>query len=180
MKMGILLSGILWGAFFILLGLSVILKFTLNLDIPVIRLFFAGFLIFIGIKIILDGFRTDKDSKQNVVFDQGQMNVTHDGREYNVIFGKGVVDLTGTEVKEKDVVLDVNTIFGASVVKLSPAVPTVIRASTAFGAAHLPDGSAAAFGTYVYRNKAFKEGKPCLTLRANAVFGALEVVEGEK
>lgn len=180
MKMGILLSGILWGAFFILLGLSVILKFTLNVDIPVIRLFFAGFLIFIGIKIILDGFRTDKNSKQNVVFDQGQVNVSSEGREYNVIFGKGVVDLTGVEVKDKDVVLDVNTVFGGSVVKVSPSVPTIIKASAAFGAAHLPDGSAAAFGTYVYRNKVYKEGKPCLTLRANAVFGGLEVVEEGK
>lgn len=177
MKMGILLSGILWGTFFILLGLSVILKFTLNLDIPVFRLFFASFLIFIGVKIILDGFHSDRGSRQNVVFDQGQVNATGRGREYNVIFGKGAVDLTGVEVGDKDIILDVNTVFGGSVVKIRPDIPTLVKANAAFGGVHLPDGNTAAFGAYVYRNKAYREGKPCLTLRANAVFGGLEVVE---
>jgi len=176
MKMGFCFSGLVWGAFFILLGLAVILKHTLNIDIPVVRLFFALFLIYLGVQIILGGFRRESRAA-NVVFDQRRVEVSNSDGQYNVIFGKGTVDLTGVDFKDKDMTLEANTIFGASTVKISSTVPTMVKANAAFGNAKLPDGNAAAVGTYLYKNKAYKEGKPCLTVNANVVFGEVEVVE---
>jgi predicted membrane protein len=179
MKMGFLLSGIVWGTFFIILGISIILKHTLNIDIPIVRLFFAFLLIYIGVKIITGGFFKDKKTGPNVVFEEAQVDVTDKSNEYNVIFGKGVIDLTDVAVKDKDVAIEANTVFGDSVIRIKSDVPTLIKASAAFAGARLPDGNTAAFGTYVYKNKSFKEGQPCLKVRANVVFGGLQVEEVE-
>lgn len=176
MKMGFLFSGLVWGSFFILLGLAVILKYTLNIDIPVIRLFFAFFLIYLGVQVLLGGFRKTSCAP-NVVFDQRKVEASGKEGQYNVIFGKGIVDLMGVELKDKDVILESNTIFGSSTVKISSDVPTLVKANAAFGNAKLPDGNSAAVGNYFYKNKAYKEGKPCLTVNVNVVFGEVEVTE---
>ncbi|HUO58269.1 MAG TPA: LiaF domain-containing protein [bacterium] len=176
MKMGILMSGIIWGLFFILLGVSVIVKHLLHVDIPVVRFFFAFFLIYLGVQIILGGFRKESPSP-NVVFDQGKVEVAGKDGQYNVIFGKGVIDLGKVDLKDKGITLEANTIFGSSTVKLNAAVPTLVKASAAFGDARLPDSSTAAIGTSLYKNKAYREGKPCLTLNLNVVFGEARVVE---
>ena len=174
--MGILLSGLVWGLFFILLGVAVIVKHTLHVDIPVLRFFFAFFLIYLGIQIILGGFRKESCSP-NVVFDQGRVEASGKDGQYNVVFGKGVIDLGKVDFKDKDLTLEANTIFGSSTVKLNPAVPTLVKANAAFGNARLPDSSTSAIGTTLYKNKAYREGKPCLTLQLNVVFGESVVLE---
>lgn len=174
--MGFLFSGLVWGSFFILLGLAVILKYTLNIDIPVIRLFFAFFLIYLGVQVLLGGFRKTACAP-NVVFDQRKVEASGKEGQYNVIFGKGVVDLTGVDFKDKDITVEANTIFGSSTVKINSDMPTLVKANAAFGNAKMPDGNAAAVGTYVYKNKTYQEGKPCLTVNANVVFGEVEVTE---
>src|SRR5581483_2942968 len=175
MKMDIFFSGAVWGAFFILLGLAVILKHTLNVDIPVARFFFAFFLIYLGIQLILGGFRKETPSPR-VMMGEGKVAGTKD-EDYNVIFGKGIIDLTGIDLKGKDMTLEANTIFGSSTVKIKADLPTLVRANAAFGNAKLPDGNTAAVGTYIYKNKAYQEGKPCLTLNVNVVFGNVELME---
>ena len=175
MKMGIFFSAVVWGAFFVLLGLSVFIKHIFNLDIPVIRFFFAFFLIYLGVQIILGGFRKE-DKAQAVVCGEGKMAPDREGH-YNVVFGKGVIDLTALEIKDQDVHLEANTVFGSSEVKISGSVPTLIKANAAFGNAQLPDGNAATVGTYLYKNKAYREGKPCLTLNLSVVFGEVKVTE---
>src|SRR6185369_14429392 len=171
MKMGFFCSGVVWGFFFILLGISILLKHVLHVDIPVIPIFFAAFLIYLGVNIIVGGFNKNFSCGQSVVFGHGKMDFTAKGGKYDVIFSKGEVDLTGVEVKDKDVTLETNTVFGSSVVKIKSSVPTLVRATAAFGAAHLPDGNTASFGEYVYKNKAFNESKPSLNLKVTSVFG---------
>ncbi len=176
MKMGILFSGLVWGTFFILLGLSIILKYSLHVDIPVIRLFVAFFLIYLGLKVILDGFSKEVPSP-NVVLGEGHLKAAPKDGEYNVLFGKGVIDLTEIGLKDNDLSVEANTIFGSSTIKVKSDLPLLVRANTAFGNARLPDGNTAAVGTYVYQSKAFKNGRPHLTLNLNVVFGNSEVVE---
>ncbi len=175
--MGILFSGILWGSFFILLGLSVILKYTVNVDIPVARIFFGIFFVYLGVQIITGGTRRHSGNSCDVVFSQGKVSADARSGEYNVIFGKGIIDLTGVEVKDKDVFLKANTIFGSSTIKLKAGVPALVKANSAFGNVRLPDGNAAAFGNYLYKTKSYQEGKYHLEVETNTVFGDTQVVE---
>jgi predicted membrane protein len=81
------------------------------------------------------------------------------------------------EFKDQDITLEANTIFGASTVMIKSDVPTLVKANTAFGNAKLPDGNTAAVGTYLYKNKSYQKGKPCVTLNMNVVFGEMQVIE---
>ncbi len=174
--MGIFFSGIVWGALLILFGISLILKYTLNIDIPVIRIFFALFLIYLGVKIIFGGFHKEQ-AGPNVFFHCRNVQAAAKDGEYNVVFGKGVIDLTGVPFKGQDMTVAANTVFGSSTVKIKKDIPTLVRANAAFGNAKLPDGNTAAVGTYLYKNKAYQEGKPCLTLNLNVVFGEFDLLE---
>lgn len=176
MKMGIIFSAVLWGTFFILLGLSVILKHTFHVDIPVIRIFFGLFLVYLGIQVIAGGSRHPMGSSCDVVFREGKVLADAKSGEYNVIFASGLVDLTGLEVKDKDVFLKTNTIFGSSKVKLKAGVPALVKTTSAFGAARTPDGNTAAFGNSVFKTKAYQEGKPHLEVEVAVVFGDCQVI----
>jgi hypothetical protein len=63
------------------------------------------------------------------------------------------------------------------VVKVKSGQPLVIKADTAFGAARFPDGETNAFGTHVYKTKAYKEGGANVLVEADVAFGELVVVE---
>jgi hypothetical protein len=174
MKMGLLFSGLLWGSFFILLGLSVILKHTMHIDIPVARVFFGLFFVYLGAQIIAGaGRRSNPDC--DVVFSDRKITADAKTGEYNVVFGRGSVDLTSEALKGASV--KVNAIFGDCTLTVRKDSPVLVRASSAFGAVELPDGSAAAFGNALYRTKSYQEGKPHLAVEAVAVFGHCKVVE---
>jgi len=173
-RVSFLFSGLFWGLFLMLLGVSVILKAVFHVDIPVFRIFIALFLIFLGIKLLAGGW-----GKQRLAWPAGDGAPSRpvDGGRYEVVFGKRIVDLGDMEWKGENARIRLDTVFGDAVLKLNPAIPTKVKASTAFANAEFPDQSTAAFGSYVYRNRAFEKDKPCVTVKASVVFGSLEVTE---
>ena len=176
MKVGVLFSGLFWGVFLVLLGVSVMLKAVFHIDIPVFRAFFALFLIFLGVKILLGGSgRRDADCWPTWSTTSPAKPV--DGISYDVVFGKRLLDLGAMEWNGENARVHLQTVFGHTTLKLSPSIPTVLKVSTAFASAQFPDESAAAFGNYAYKSRAFQEGKPCVTVKASVVFGALDVSE---
>ncbi len=175
--MGFLSTGMFWGVVLVLCGLAVLLKAFFGIDIPIIRVLFGLFLIYLGAKVIWGPCTAPKPPFGSTVVTGGRVEAGKD-REYNVIFGQGTIDLTGVEVKDQDLELKANTIFGSSTVKVKAGTPALIKASSAFGNAKLPGGDSTAFGTLYYKTASYKEGKPHLSLEVNAVFGeTLLVVE---
>lgn len=176
MKMGFVWTGVFWGSILVLLGLSVLLKAFFNIDLPFFRVIFGLFFIYLGFQIMTGG-RHGKDQSCDAVFQETKITPDGTTREHNVIFGKGNIDLTGIEVKDKTVEIKINTIFGDSILHLNPAVPTLVKASAAFGALRLPDGNMQAMGSLIYKTKSYVEGEPCLALEVNTVFGNTVVEE---
>jgi len=172
MKVSFLFSSLFWGVLLVLLGVSVILKAVFHIDIPVFRVFFGLVVIVLGIKILLGG----RDSGWPTWSTTSPARPS-DGSRYDVVFGNRSLDLGAIEWKGEDTRIGLQTVFAHTVLKLSPSVPTVVKVRTAFAHAEFPDGSSAAFGDCVYRSAAFREGKPCVTVKASVVFGALEVRE---
>jgi hypothetical protein len=173
MKMGILFSNLFWGIFLLVLGASFLVKVAFNIDIPVFRVFFGLFLVFLGIKVLLGRPKADASS----VFGESRLSKPQAGAKYDVVFGKGVLDLRDMGWKGSAMDLESNTVFGHLQVKLDPDIPTLLRVSSAFSGARFPDGNVISFGEYSYRNKAYQEGQPCLTVKASVVFGSLEVMD---
>ena len=172
--MGFLSAGIFWGAVLVLMGLSFILKAAFNIDIPIFRVLVGLHFIYFGLQILLGTHGRDRTCGP---IPSGGL-VSPDGRngEYNVVFGKGVIDLTGIEIKDRMMEVKANTVFGASTVKLKARTPARVKVNTAFGSARLPSGDSSAMGTLLYKTPSFQEGKPHLALEVNAVFGSSDLV----
>jgi predicted membrane protein len=179
-KMGFSCWGIFWGVFFILLGLSVILKAVFHIDIPLIRILFALFLIYMGIRMLV-GWKGccpwNRAEKGTVMFGEAEIKHAPGEREHNVLFGKAIVDLTQLTVKDQDIPVEVNAVFGAAEIRLNPLVPTRVNGSSAFGSVSMPEGSRTSFGSLTYTTKTYLEGKPAVVVKASTIFGGIEIRE---
>ncbi len=180
--MGFLFNQVFWGVLLILLGIATIIKVVFQINIPLGRIFFAFILIYIGFWFLLGGkFGWQPQRYGNtVVFNESQVSITElSTEEYNVIFGKGTMDLTGIIMNKVGVTrLKINTIFGSGVIKINPDIPTKIVFDSPFAAVRLPDGNNITFGSnYAYTTKNYQENQGYLLIKADVVFGSLEIVE---
>jgi predicted membrane protein len=177
--MGFIFTGIFWGIFFLILGVTIILKTFFNINIPLFRIIFALFFIWIGIKILIGG-PIFKSNKNGVVFgeariDAGDINQSKD--EYSIVFGRGTIDLTKIELDKINNEININTIFAYSMIKLNSEIPAVINVDSAFARAKFPDETETSFGSYTYKTKSFNEEKPYFKIKVDLIFGALDIIE---
>jgi predicted membrane protein len=98
----------------------------------------------------------------------------HDAR-YDVVFGRGLIDLTKLVEPAEDVTIDVETVFGATVVKVDPAIPYDVDGKSMFGEVRMPDRTMTAMGSTTYRHAT--DHPPRLHIRVSTVFGACQIVE---
>jgi len=170
--MGFLFSGIFWGIVVVLLGLSIILNVVAGVKIPFFRIFFGLLLIYWGVSLLI-GARFHRSG--TAVFSDADIKATAAGKQ-DVIFGRAAVDLSGIVLKPGANRYEVNTVFGASVIKLDRTMPVKVAASAAFAGVKLPDGGSVAFGESGWRSPGLKEDSTYLLVKTDVVFGATEVV----
>lgn len=169
-----LFGTLFWGLLFIVVGCAFIVKYVLNLDIPILTIIIGFILIYLGMAIILGGSTTNR--KHSVFFGESSIKTENPNNEYNFVFSKGSIDLTGVKLENMDKYIKVHTVFADGTVKISPDIPAILKVTSAFGTANLP-GNSITFGEYTYRTKNYKDGAPCLRIEADVVFGKLDVIE---
>ncbi|MFQ3579655.1 MAG: LiaF domain-containing protein [Bacteroidales bacterium] len=173
MKMG---TAIFWGAVVIIAGILIMLR-AFGINIPIFKFLIGGLLIFWGIKILAGGSNFFKcgaiKEKNSVIFGEARFDTNDISNEYNVVFGKGEIDLTNIVLNSTKQV-KINTVFGAADVKLPKHVPFKIRANSAFAQTVLPNENSTAFGTNFYATKDFNENEPYLEIESNVVFGQID------
>jgi hypothetical protein len=98
-----------------------------------------------------------------------------DRREYNVIFGKAVFDLTDMDSTDLPKTVQINTIFGGSEVIVDSELPFVVSGDAVFAGAKLDTDNATVFGELDHRSKKFRPDSNHLHIKADVVFGAFEV-----
>jgi hypothetical protein len=175
--MSFLFTGLFWGCLIILFGLSVILKAVFHIHFPIFRVLLGVILIYWGLTFVIGKPWLRCGAPRNtVLFEERTSSVAAEGGEYSVIFGKSTIDASGP-LTEKSRRIQVTTVFGQSTVIISSTIPTLVRVSSAFAGARLPDGNIASFGEYTYRNKACEGKKPERFVHVNVVFGGADIVE---
>jgi hypothetical protein len=174
--MKMLFTGTFWGIVLILAGISVLVKVFFHVDIPVFRIIFGIIVISFGLSILIGKpfVCTHRDSS-HIVFGEGKLGRNGDQSDYNVVFGKGVTDLSGLSEKGSRRIA-INTVFGENTVYISPDVPVHIIVNTVFAGAVLPDGNTAAMGTFHYRSPNLEKASEHLTIEANVVFGSMRIL----
>lgn len=165
---------IFFGVLLVLFGASLIVKVVFNVDIPVARIIIALFLIYLGIRIFVGKdlrIRSHKENEYVTFFSQRKITDIENGREYTVVFGKAVMDLSEIiPADSQQISVKLNTIFGNSDILYNDTVPIKIKATTAFGGTKLPDGTTESFGTYEY-NSGSTDHQAVLSIETNTVFG---------
>jgi hypothetical protein len=176
MRMGF---GLLIGVLIILFGLGIIINVVFHVNIPIFKILVGLFLIYIGVKIIIGGalpsvFHHYRPGDA-VFSDKTYHGLPGNSNEYNAIFGKAMVDLRGTELKEKVTRVKITAVFGGAEIILDKNMPVRVKADTVFGGVNLPENVVNAFGSATYQNQNFDESKNFLLIDASSVFGGIEV-----
>jgi hypothetical protein len=176
MKMVSLVDGIFWGVLLIIIGVWFLVRRYVPVHIPVIRIVIAVFFIYLGIRVLVH-FPTLRDNN-TMVFSESALQYSPDrGRDYNVIFSSGVIDLSKAEVGAQSVHAEANVVFGSATLRVNPSVPVRVTMTSAFGTVEAPNGRSVAFGDTLYTSPGYKEGAPALEIHATAVFGRLVILQ---
>lgn len=170
------------GIIFLIIGIALLLKAVFHVDIPIFKTVFGIFLIYLGAKMIFGNFwcgRTcDIKTKTSAFFDEKVFKASQDvsnKKQYSTVFGSSTVDLTDLDIlKEEDIRVEVNTVFGETKVLLSQKIPVKIFANSVFAEAKMPNNNLVAFGTLVFESPD-NSGKK-ITIHGNVVFGSLRFV----
>ena len=173
-------TGSFWGILFILIGIIFFVRSIFNLNIPVFKIVVGFLFIYWGLSMMF-GTNTYKNDK-NIIFSHGRFDTeTKINSEYNIIFSDGEIDLTNLQLKEKKSV-EINTIFGSAVIKVSDKTAVVFEGNTVFGATKTPDGNTNIMGDTHFASGNMSDLSPFIIIKSNAIFGSAEIiiVESEK
>jgi len=176
MRMGL---GLLIGVLIMLWGLGIIINVIFHVNIPIFKILFGLFLIYIGLKILFG----NSFSCPRVYWHSGDAVFSHktyqglhgESNEYNAIFGKAMVDLRGVELKEKITRIKVSAVFGNAEVILDKNIPVRIKVDTVLGDVKLPQNIAGAFGSAYYQSQDFDENKNYILIDASSVLGGIDI-----
>jgi len=167
-------GGVFMGIIFLTVGIILLLNSFFNLNINIFKLTVGIIIVLFGVFVLFNGFGF-QDSR-NIVFRGGIIRVSEAQDEYNIIFASGTVDLSKVKIENGVKKIKVNTIFAEGKVILNPDIPTLIKASSAFGELELPDRSSAIFGSQEYKIGDIGTDQGYLEIKANAVFGSLKFI----
>jgi hypothetical protein len=158
---------ILFAAFLILLGASMIIGALFNIHIPLFKLFFAGLLIYTGVGLLMG---TSFQKKVCIKWPDEENSRA-------VLFSHRVIDLSKTDLLTEDE-YELVTVFGTSTIQLSKKTPLKVITKCVFGSAQLPDRTASGvvLGKDIFTSATYEKGKPHLTLELVVVFGAANIV----
>jgi predicted membrane protein len=175
MKMG---AGIFWGAFLLLLGIALIIKVVFQIDFPVFKVLVGIFLILLGFKVLFGRFVVPSHhfDPEETIFNERVYNEPEPGKEYTVLFGKGVYDYTDVDLSKGSFRSKISTVFGGCQVIIPRDVPVRIKADAVFAGAELPDGNTAVFGSSEYMSDNWSAGTPGIDIKVDVVFGGVQVI----
>src|SRR6056297_2117462 len=146
---------ILVGILFVLIGISIILRTLLNIDIPIVKIFFAIILIYIGVRMLTGpfAFTNIKSGENAVIFGESTFKSIPKDNEYKILFGHGKNDLRNIDSTETPEKLTIHVLFGSADLYLDKNIPVNIKADAAFAKAEMPHGRTASFRDKHYENK---------------------------
>ncbi len=175
MKMG---AGLFWGAFLLLMGIALIIKVVFQVDFPVFKVLVGIFLILVGLKVLFGKFLFPSHhfDPEDTVFNERVYDNPESGKEYTVLFAKGVYDFTNVDLEKGSFHAKVSTVFGGTQIIIPRDKPVKITADAVFAGAELPDGNTAVFGTTVYESDSWTSDTASIIIKLDVVFGGVQVI----
>jgi predicted membrane protein len=168
------------GLFLVLVGALVLVELFADVHLPIFRLVVAIGIVIIGGRMILQTWNrrgVDRTAGEAVF---ANLDFSHRGalerdERFDVVLGRGTIDLTRIAEPVQDVTITVDTLLGRALIKLPPELAYDVEGSATFGQLRMPDGSAIATGELAYR--APNDRRSRLHLRMHTVLGMCQLVE---
>lgn len=171
-------AGIFWGAFLLLLGIAMIIKVVFQVDFPVFKVVVGIFLVMLGIKVLFGRFIIPSHhfEPEETIFSERTYDQPESGKEYTVLFAKGVYDFTNVDLSGGSFHTKISTVFGGTQVIIPRDVPVRITADAVFAGAELPDGNTAVFGSAIYESDSWSPDSVSINIKMDVVFGGVQVI----
>jgi hypothetical protein len=126
----------------ILWGCSIIIGTIFGINIPFLRLLFAGLLIYYGVRLLTKrtffGCSTTYGRHTFNTWSQTTEAESDNQATYNVYFGTKTIDLRTVTLAKKPTTLTINIAFSNAIIILDAAVPTLIQLNGTFTNVQLP------------------------------------------
>ena len=171
-------AGLFWGAFLLLLGVALIIKVVFQIDFPVFKVLVGIFLVLLGIKVLFGRFVIPSHhfEPEETIFNERTYNNPESGKEYTVLFARGVYDFTNVDLSKGSYHTKISTVFGGTQIIVPRDVPVRIKADAVFAGAELPDGNTAVFGNSVYESDSWSADSAAINIKVDVVFGGVQVI----
>jgi hypothetical protein len=179
------MKSMILGTIIVVVGLSVILGAVFGINIPIFKILFGLFFVYLGVKIIFGSFSVDIDAKtvasdHQAIFSKSIFTYPNrsERNEYATVFGASTLDLSDvSELIDKKI--EISTVFGETLVKIRKGVPLRVRTKTLMGQTALPGKNISAMGTFDYVSPGVSSSDAALSVDTNVVFGSLKFEEVE-
>lgn len=172
-------GSLFWGIVLIIIGACLIIKVVFHVEFPVMKILFAFFFIYLGIKILIGnwGAHVFRAGPDDVIFSQGKFVHEHlVPKEQSIIFGNGSIDFRKIDINALPAEIEVNTVLGGCEIHIKKESPVKVKVDAAFAGVTLPNENTTVFGSAFYQTNSYDDTKPYLLIRANAVFSGLKVI----
>ncbi len=167
------MCSLFWGLFLLAMGTSIIVNVIFGISIPVLKIFIAGFLIYLGVKMLMPAsYKKEWRCFYSCNNNKCALEESIDGDRYTVRFGTSTLDLNSLATITEEKTVSVNTQFANVTVLLPAQVPVRVKSNISFGSVQLPSNTTGS--EYVNLHGA---ASPLLTVLIDSSFSSVVVKE---
>lgn len=182
-----------WGLFFIAIGVLFLVNYVFGIHLPIFRILFALFLIYLGVSFLFGSFGMKfagraRSTDHEAIFSKAEFDFKvsegtgaegpdgDDPRHFQTVFGNSRLDLSGRQ-DLKGQKLRITTVFGHTRILVKKGTPLWVESTTVFGSTRLPGENFNALGEFKYQSPGLANKTEALCLQTEVVFGELHVKE---
>jgi predicted membrane protein len=172
-----------WGFLFLSIGILLILQNVFGINLPILRILFGLFLIYLGIKVIagsfghrMIGFKLEKIASENqAIFMESNFKLNSDfdkKHEFTTAFGSSSLDLSDLPESQLDKTIKIENAFGKTKIKTNPQHAIKAKVSIGFGSVKIRGQKLGSLGEIDFKSENFnKDTANVLMLDIDNAFG---------
>lgn len=172
-------SRLFWGVIIVIFGVSLIFNYVFKINLPIFKILIGLGIIYIGVSVVMSGFNVSfgKSNDHDAIFSTQSVNpeVLGEKEEFNSIFGRITVDLRNAGLPDRGY-LEINAVFGNSVVYLPADVRVRLKSGSVFGSVSNKERSLSGLGGSSTESGP-ESAQKHLEIEANAIFGEVKIIQ---
>ncbi len=165
-----------WGFLFLSIGAIILIQNIFGIDLPIVRIFFGLFLVYMGLKVVFGSFGgwsgevkkrathneavfseaefefsknfSSKNSNGGIDGDTKSTTAGSEKQSFHTVMASSKLDLSNIEMPNQTVIVEINNVLGQTKI-ISPKVPYQIRSKVVMGEVKIKNQSQ---GTLVGEN----------------------------